>query len=149
MCLHKGSFCLHQLLCRHLGDVNHAPSLVAGFVGLKFFVLGDGFHVPFYCEDSFPSLSFSFSSSSGGSHQFLGLLVVFLVHILTSRNWWQVTMFLAAVWCHFSRGWEGQNSLCPSELSSEVYFGQLCWVLSLVREVRLPVGTVHSRFKKA
>ena len=49
-----------------------------------------------------------------------------------------MTMFLAAVWCHFLRDRVPvQNSLCPSEFSSEVYFGQLCWVLSLVREVRL------------
>ena len=149
---------MDQLPCRHLGDVNHAPSLVAGFAELEFLVLGDDFHVPFYCEDSFPShlsvemsssLSFSFSSSSGGVPPVPGF-VDYLSSVLTTRIWWQVMMFLAAVWCHFLQDWAPvQNSLCPSELSSEVYFGQLCWVLSLVREVRLPVGTVHSRFKKA
>ena len=79
MWLHKGSLCLHQLPCRHLGDVNHAPSLVTGFAELEYLFLGDGFHVSSYCEESFPSylsveisssLRFSSSSSSGSSHQF-------------------------------------------------------------------------------
>ena len=64
----------------NLGNVNHAPSLEAGFAELEFLFLRDDFHVPFYCEESFPShlsveisssLSFSPSSSSGSSHQFL------------------------------------------------------------------------------
>ena len=80
MWLHKGSLCLHQLPCRHLGDVNHAPSLVTGFAELEYLFLGDGFHVSSYCEESFTSylsveisssLRFSSSSSSGSSHQFL------------------------------------------------------------------------------
>ena len=62
----------------NLGNVNHAPSLEAGFAELEFLFLRDDFHVPFYCEESFPShlsveisSSLSFSSSSGSSHQFL------------------------------------------------------------------------------
>ena len=102
--------CLHQLPCRHLGDVNHAPSLVTGFAELEFLALGDDLDVPFYCEDSFPShlsvemsssLSFSFSSSSGGSHQFLGLVDVCLVFSLTvfGGRWRCSSLQFGAIFC--------------------------------------------------
>ena len=124
MWLHNGSFCLHQLPCCHLGNVNHAPFLVTGFAELEFLALGDDLHVPFYREDSFAFI--------GGDVVFAEFFIFIffwgvppvpgfsgcLSSVLINRIWGQVAMFLAAVWCHFLR-----NSLCPSKLSSEVYFG--------------------------